>query len=102
MIKLTLEEGIKEIDDAVWVMDRYGILNLKVHDQQGKEVHCWLALRQHYCDRGHIEFNIDGNLYIDSQDSFPRYFFTTKEAQEHVKLFLKWRIWKFRVHPHIL
>lgn len=95
-------EGIKQIDEAKWQVDEYKILNLYVSDADGRPVHCWLSLRPNYCDRGHIQLNIDGNLNLDHADSFPRFFFSFSEADEHCRLFLKWRLWKHRVHKHEL
>jgi hypothetical protein len=54
-------------------------------------VHAWLALRPVYCDRGQIQLGIDGPLNLDAADSFPRFFFSFKEADEHTRTFLKWR-----------
>jgi hypothetical protein len=65
-------------------------------------VHAWLALRPVYCDRGHIQLCIDGPLYLDHADSFPRYFFSFEEADAHTRTFLKWRLWKERSFPHVL
>lgn len=96
------EEGIAEIDHAKGEKGTYGEYNLYVHDDLGRKVHAWLTLRPAYCDRGHIQLNIDGTIYLDAADSFPRFFFSFKEADEHTRLFLKWRIWKHRVHPHVL
>lgn len=70
--------------------------------RHGLEVTCYLSLRPHYCDRGHIQLFIDGDLSIDGADSFPRYFFSFKEADEHTRTFLKWRLWQHRIHPHVL
>ncbi len=95
-------DGIAEIDSSPWMPDQYGCLNIHVHDSQGRDVHAWLTLRPPYCDRGHIQLNIDGALNIDSADSFPRFFFSFEEADTHTRLFLKWRLWKHRVHPHTL
>ncbi len=94
------EEGLKQIQEAAWEEDKYGCLNLYVTDSQGNPVHCWLTMRPAYCDRGHIQLNIIGNLYLDEADSFPRFFFSFKEADTHTRLFLKWRIWQHREHEH--
>ena len=86
-----------DIDVAEWewvVEDR--CWTLKVHDKDGREVVCYLTKRPPYCDRGHWMFQIDGHLNIDFADSFPRYFFTLKEADWHVRTFLKWRLWNVR------
>lgn len=99
---MTKEEGIGEINRAVWTKDEYGYLNLYVHEEHGIKIHAWLSLRPVYCDRGHIQLNIDGPIGLDGADSFPRFFFTEAEAKEHTKLFLLWRLWKHRVHPHEL
>ena len=96
------ERGIADIDAAKWKKDEYGCLNMIVEDEHGCPVHCWLSLRPHYCDRGHIQLQIDGDLSLDHADSFPRFFFSFKEADEHTRTFLKWRIWKHRTHPHVL
>jgi hypothetical protein len=96
------DDGIKEIDDATWIKDEYETLNLYVSDSNGRSIHCWMTLRPVYCDRGHIQLLISGPLNLDGADSFPRFFFSFKEADEHVRLFLKWRVWKYRVHQHQL
>lgn len=95
-------QGIKQIDEAKWSKDEYGTLNLHVTTAKDQSVHAWLALRPVYCDRGHIELNIDGPLDLDSADSFPRFFFSFVEADVHTRLFLKWRLWEHRVYPHVL
>ena len=87
-------EGLKEIDEAKWCVDEYRTLNLYVTDKEGHKVHSFLTLRPTYCDRGHIQLNIDGRFGLDQADSFPRYFFSFKEADDHTRRFLKWRIWK--------
>jgi len=96
------EQGLYEIDNASWLKDEYSSLNLHVHDQQGRQVHAWLSLRPVYYDRGHIQLCVDGPLKIDGADSFPRFFFSFREADAHTRAFLKWRIWKERTHPHVL
>lgn len=98
----TQAEGLQEIDAAPWEPDAYGCLNLIVHNERGREVRAFLSLRPNYCDRGHIQLMIDGDLDLDRQDSFPRFFFSTEEAKTHTKLFLKWRLWKHRCFPHEL
>ena len=97
-----MEKGLKEIDNAKWSKDETGTLNLHVTDKDGANVHCWLSLRPVYCDRGHIQLNIDGNLWLDSSDAFPRFFFNFEEADQHTRTFLKWRLWKHRVNEHEL
>lgn len=100
---MTREEGLLEIQAATWVKDEYGYLHLTVHDSNGRPVTLSLHLRPHYCDRGHIQMNIEeSSLYIDTADAFPRFFFSFEEANTHARLFLKWRIWQYRVHPHKL
>jgi len=96
------DEGVKEIDEAKWIKDETNILNLYVHDAVGDQVHSWLSLRPNYCDRGHIQLVIYGNLNLDGGDSFPRFFFSFDEADNHTRTFLKWRLWKHRIHPHEL
>jgi len=92
------QEGIKQIDEAQWKgYDGY-CLGLHVETSDNRPVHAWLALRPVYCDRGHIQLIIDGPLDLDSADSFPRYFFSFDEANWHTRTFLKWRLWKERVH----
>ena len=97
-------EGIKQIDNAKWSKDdKHNILDLHVTHEKGTDVHCWLSLRPTYCDRGHIQLNIDGGvLCLDFADSFPRFFFSFEEADQHTREFLKWRLWKHRSHPHEL
>jgi hypothetical protein len=99
---MTAQEGIKEIDTAEWVKDEWDYLLLTVHDANGRDVVAMLSLRPHYCDRGHIQLNIEGHLDLDSADSFPRFFFSFEEANLHVRTFLKWRLWKHRTHAHKL
>jgi hypothetical protein len=53
-------------------------------------------------DRGHIQLMIQGIHDLDDADSFPRYFFSFKEADAHTRAFLKWRLWKKRAFPHTL
>lgn len=97
---MTAAEGIKEIDEAQWTKDDFGCLNLFVHDENDEVVHCWLTMRPVYCDRGHMQLNISGNLNLDGHDSFPRFFFSFQEADQHTRTFLKWRLWKHRIYPH--
>jgi hypothetical protein len=98
----TRDEGLRQIETAKWVKDQYGALNLDVQRQDGIPVRAWLALRPAYCDRGHIQLNIDGPLDLDGSDQFPRYFFSFAEADHHARVFLKWRIWRERTYPHTL
>lgn len=97
---MNIKEGLKEIDQAEWVKDEWGCFNLYVTDAKEQKVHCWLSLRPVYCDRGHIQLNIDGCLYLDDSDSFPRFFFNFEEADKHTRLFLKWRLWNHRIYEH--
>lgn len=97
---MTREEGLRQIDEAVWVRDDFGCLNLVVRDEDDHVVHAFLSMRPPYCDRGHIQLNIDGSLNLDAADRFPRYFFSFEEADAHTRTFLKWRLWKERVWPH--
>jgi hypothetical protein len=46
-----------------------------------------LSLRPVYCDRGHIQLCIDGPLDLDACDSFPRFFFSFREADEHILIY---------------
>ncbi len=96
---MTREEGLKQIDEAQWIKDpQFSLLDLRVKDKDGEEVHVWLTPRPVYCDRGHLQVNIEGpyTMGLDAQDSFPRFFFSFEEADRHMRLFLKWRIWKER------
>ena len=96
-------EGLIQIDQAEWVKDEYDSLNLKVTHPRGTVVHCILSLRPFYCDRGHIQLLIEAPyIELDEADSFPRFFFSFNEADKHVREFLKWRLWKYRIHLHIL
>lgn len=95
------EFGLKQIETQRWQKDKYGALNLYVQSPGVFTVHAFLTLRPHYCDRGHIQLSIDG-IDIDCADSFPRFFFSFREADEHTRNFLKWRLWKERTHPHVL
>ncbi len=93
-------EGIAEIDAAKWVKDDTGTLNLFVHDRDGKRILAWMRPRPPCCDRGHVQVDIDGVHGMDWADSFPRYFFSVAEADQHTRTFLKWRLlWKERTHP---
>jgi hypothetical protein len=97
---ITREEGIKQIDEAEWERDdEVQCLNLYVADPSGRPVHAWLTIRPYYCDRGHIQLQIDGPLGLDGADSFPRFFFNFPEADHHTRTFLKWRIWQERTYP---
>ena len=93
------QEGIRQIDEAQWKDDHDGCLGLHVSTSEGLPVHAWLTLRPVYCDRGHIQLNIDGPLDLDRADSFPRYFFSFNEADWHTRTFLKWRLWQKRMTP---
>ena len=95
---MTREQGLKQIDEAQWKRGDTE-LTLTVNNQQGRVILAWLRMRPHYCDRGHIQLLIDGPLELDNADSFPRYFFSFEEADQHTRTFLKWRLWKQRVHP---
>lgn len=99
---ISKEEGLKEIDEAVWVEDKYKCLNLLIKHPESGIIHAYLSLRPKYCDRGHIQLNIEGIRDLDEADSFPRFFFSTEEAQKHTKTFLRWRLWKYRDYPHKL
>lgn len=98
----SIADALREIDDAKWIKDEYGCLNLKVTNWQDQNVYVQLELRRSNCDRGHLMMKIDGIIDIDNQDNFPRYFFSFKEADAHTRTFLKWRLYKYRVHPHVL
>lgn len=100
----TREQGLREIETTEWEYDprHAGSFNFRVHNETGHEIWAWLTLRPHYCDRGHIQLMIEGIRGLDGNDSFPRFFFSMREAKTHTILFLKWRLWKERVHPHTL
>lgn len=95
-----MKRGLRQIDLSKWEEDETGTLNLYVTDVRGNIVHCWMILRPAYCDRGHVQLNIDGHLGLDGMDCFPRYFFSPEEADQHCRTFLKWRLWKYRIHTH--
>jgi hypothetical protein len=99
---MTREEGLRQIENAKWVRDQYDWWSLRVQDEEGRWVEAQLSLRPHYCDRGHIQLLVDGPLELDGADSFPRFFFSTQEADHHVRCFLKWRLWKERTYEHTL
>ena len=44
----------------------------------------------------------NGPIDLDHADSFPRFFFSFREVDEHTRTFLKWRHWKERTFPHAL
>lgn len=94
--------SIEEIDAAKWEKDDCGCKWLRVNDAEGRPVAAWIALRPSYCDRGHIQMVVEGPLNIDGHDSFPRFFFSFAEADQHTRDFLKWRLFKHRMHPHSL
>lgn len=102
MSKPTKDEGLRQIETAKWVKDQYGALNLDVRTPTGDPVRAWMSLRPAYCDRGHIQLNIDGPLGLDGHDNFPRFFFSFAEADHHTRTFLKWRLWRERTYPHVL
>jgi hypothetical protein len=93
------EDGLRQIDGAKWERDEYNCLTLRVTTNDNWPVQARLTMRPPYCDRGHIQLNIDGPLDIDGADSFPRYFFSLPEADAHARNFLKWRLWKQRTVP---
>ena len=94
------KDGLKEIDEAEWIPHpEFHCWDMKVHDSMGRPIKCNLSVRPAYCDRGHLQLLIDGHLNIDWADSFPRYFFSMEEATHHTKVFLKWRLWKYRTYP---
>ena len=101
-MRTKLQDGVKIIDEAEWLKDDTNTLNLYVTDRNSNRVHCYMQLRPEYCDRGHIQLNIDGGLGLDGADRFPRYFFSFEEADTHVRLFLKWRLFGHREKPHLL
>ena len=97
------EKGLKEIEEAKWTKDEWDALNLKVSQPNGYTAHCILTLRPTYCDRGHIQLNIEAaGMGLDNSDSFPRFFFSFEEANAHVREFLRWRLYKVRSNPHKL
>jgi len=98
----------EEIDALQWEA-RDGVLNLMVQDiKSGTRLHIWLSDRPHYCDRGHIQANIDtvrlgadcsneyGMSLLDSSDAFPRYFHSVDRALNEAMDFLHWRLYKHR------
>jgi hypothetical protein len=91
------EDGIKQIEEAQWERDDYGTLHLYITHPSGRPVDAWLSMRPVYCDRGHIQLNIDGPLNLDRHDNFPRFFFSLVEADAHTRTFLKWRLWQERM-----
>jgi hypothetical protein len=44
----------------------------------------------------------DGPIDLDPADGFPRFFFSSREVDEHTRTFLKWRHWNERTFPHAL
>lgn len=94
---MTKEEGLKQIDETQWERDDYGALHLYITHLSGRRVDAWLSMRPDYCDRGHIQLNVDGPLNLDGHDGFPRFFFSLAEADAHTRTFLKWRLWGERM-----
>lgn len=87
--------GIEEIDKAIWkAHDDY--VELIIHDENNNEISCTAQRRPKYCDRGHYQLNVFGQIELDSADGFPRYFFSFAELDVHARQFLKWRLYKFR------
>src|ERR1700739_4357836 len=107
-IPITTEESLNQINTAPWILDEFNTLNLYIDFPTtllpptpptlvGKRVriHCFLTRRPYYCDRGHICLSIVAPLlYLNSADSFPRYFWTFHEADTHTRTFLRWRLHK--------
>lgn len=99
---LTLNEGLEEIESAMWRRDKFDTLWLRVPNREGRVCALWMTRRMAYCDRGHIQMSVDllpdenGFETIDASDGFPRFFFSFREADEHVRTFLRWRLWKVR------
>lgn len=97
---MTREDGIKQIEEAPWVgEDEAACLNLFVEDEDDMTIHAWLTPRPAYCDRGHIQLDINGPLGLDRCDSFPRYYTSFDVADMETRRFLKWRLWKERSVP---
>jgi len=90
------DAGIKQINETPWVKDEHRTLHLYATTPEDWPVDAWLIMRPHYCDRGHIQLNIDGPMDLNGADRFPRYFFSFAEADAHARMFLKWRLWKER------
>lgn len=87
-------------DGARWTLDGYGCLNLLLRDAQGGRVHCWIAPRQSYCDRGHWEFKCDApGLCLDGADSFPRFFMDLETAIREAEAWLRWRLYRKTATP---
>jgi hypothetical protein len=97
---VTEQDGIRQIDEAQWERDRFNTLFLNVNTKDGAPIQAWLTMRPLYCDRGHIQLNIDGLLELDAADRFPRHFFSFEEADAHTRMFLKWRLWKVRTYSY--
>ena len=89
------KEGLKQINRARWqAKENYWVL--EVNDSKGLPCIFYLEKRPSWCDRGHYTLKIDCYLNIDPADGFPRYFFSFREAAQHARSFLRWRIWKER------
>lgn len=87
----TKEDLRKEIENEPWIRGEYGEYNLTIHGPLGRPIRAWITRRPDYCDRGHVQLQIDG-VQIDGADGFPRYFFSFDEADKHCRAFLKWRL----------
>lgn len=92
-----LPSGVRAIMEANWELDEHDVLNLKVHGKTGNEVHAFIQKRQHYCDRGHFQFNVMGIGSLDGADTFPRYYMDINRAKAEAKSWLVWRLYEHRI-----
>lgn len=98
MMKLEAFALEKHFGKMFWEYDEYNIWNLKFKNDEFS-VHAFIQQRPHYCDRGHVQLNIDmhhsnGLPVMDRQDGFPRYYMSFETAKTECELFLLWRILK--------
>lgn len=81
----------KDLERPVWDKTETG------YEIKTGGVHAWIEPRQHYCDRGRWQFNVDGLVdsngfpAIDGQDMFPRYFFDLERCKLEAEAFLRER-----------
>lgn len=89
-----MKRGMDYIDTAPWEEDEKGKFNLYVQNEDSKTVHCEIALKDEFFDRGPIELTIYGISNVKKSPNIQQYFFSFQEASNWCRMFLKWRLWK--------